>query len=187
MCIRDSSQPVEPTGRALYSERVIHSAIFRARPDIHAVVHGHAEETVPFSVTDVPLRPVLHVAGIIGRNIPVWDMRQRFGDTDLLVTESEQADDLARTLGDGRVVLMRGHGFTVAAESLELAVRTAVYLKINARILLQALQLGGRVTPLTDGEIDAVNARMGSPRATRRVWDNWQRRSASGAEGGGVQ
>lgn len=158
-----------------YSERVIHSAIYRARPDVQAVIHGHADETIPFTVTDVKLRPVLHVAGIIGANIPVWDIREGFGDTDLLVVNQDHAASLAASLGQGRVVLMRGHGFTVAAESLELAVRTAIYLKANARIQLEALRLGN-VKYLSDDEIAAVNAKMGSPAATRRVWENWKNR-----------
>ena len=163
------------TGLPQYSERVIHSAIYRLRPDVQAVIHGHADETIPFTVTDVKLRPVLHVAGIIGANIPVWDIDEGFGDTDLLVVNQDQATSLATSLGQGRVVLMRGHGFTVAAESLELAVRTAIYLKANARIQLEALRLGN-VKYLSDAEINAVNAKMGSPAATRRVWENWKRR-----------
>lgn len=170
-------EPLLPATRALYSERAIHAALFRARPDIQAVVHGHAEETIPFSVSDVPLRPILHVAGIIGTHVPVWDIRDRFGETDLLVTTAEQADDLAACLGAGRAALLRGHGFVTAGQSLELAVRTSVYLKANARLLLQALQLGGGVRYLSDAEVQAVDARMGSPRATRRLWDNWVRRA----------
>ena len=171
-------QPDRPCSAPLYSERVIHSAIYAARPDVQAVIHAHADEVLPFTVTDVPLRPVLHVAGIIGASIPVWDIADVFGSTDLLVTDQDQADDLARCLGQGRVVLMRGHGFTVAAESLELAVRTAIYLKVNAQVQLAALRLGA-VRYLSDDEIAAVNARMGSSRATRRVWDNWARQVAA--------
>lgn len=169
------AQPLAPTDRAQYSERVIHAEIYRQRPDVHAVVHAHTEAVLPFTVTPVPLRPLLHVAGIIGESIPVWDMRNSFGDSDLLVTRIEHAQSLATTLGQGRVVLMRGHGFTAAAPSLELAVRVAIYLKVNAQAQQAAMALGP-VTFLSTGEIEAVNALMGSPRATRRVWDNWARR-----------
>lgn len=168
-------EPVEKTDEALYSERVIHARIYAARPDVQAIVHGHAQEVLPFTVSDVKLQAVLHVAGIIGHDLPVWDMADAFGDTDLLVTSVDHADDLAATLGRQRVVLMRGHGFTATGPSLELAVRTSYYLKVNARLQLEALRLGP-VKALSSGEIDQVLARMGSPRATPRVWQNWAAR-----------
>ncbi|MCF1449897.1 class II aldolase/adducin family protein [Agrobacterium vitis] len=174
-----NGEPIEKTDDALYSERVIHARIFAARPDVQAVVHGHAQDVLPFTVTDVKLEPVLHVAGIIGHKLPVWDMTDKFGDTDLLVTSNEHADDLASTLADQRVVLMRGHGFTATGPSLELAVRTSYYLKVNARLQLDALRLGP-VKALSAGEIDQVLARMGSPRATPRVWANWAVRCGVG-------
>jgi len=168
-------QPVTPTSRAQYSERVIHSEIYRMRPDVKAIVHAHTESVLPFTVTSVPLRPLLHVAGIIGDSIPVWDMADHFGDSDLLVTQAEHAHSLACALGVGRVVLMRGHGFTAVAASLELAVRVAIYLKINAQAQQAAMALGP-VTFLSEGEIAAVDALMGSPKATNRVWENWAQR-----------
>lgn len=175
------ARPVPASERALYSERFIHSEIYRARPDVRAVVHGHADEVLPFTVGAAKLRPVLHVAGIIGAELPLWDMADRFGDTDLLVSRTEHGADLAQCLGQSRVVLMRGHGFTVAAQSLELAVRTAVYLKVNARVLSDALRLGP-VHYLSDGEIAAIDARMGGASATRRVWDNWTSEAGVGAD-----
>ncbi|WP_277053073.1 class II aldolase/adducin family protein [Zestomonas thermotolerans] len=111
------AQPVTASSRAQYSERYIHAAIYAARPDVQAVVHGHADAVLPFTVAPVRLRPVLHVAAIIGAEIPLWDMADEFGDTDLLVNQMPYADSLARRLGDGRVVLMRGHGFTAAARN----------------------------------------------------------------------
>lgn len=170
-------QPVDATSRAQYSERFIHAAIYAQRPDVNAVVHAHADAVLPYTVTDVKLRPLLHVAAIIGYDIPVWDMRDEFGDTDLLVTTPEHAQSLARTLGDGRVVLMRGHGFSAAAASLELAVRVAIYLKTNAQLQTTAMSLGP-VHFLSRGEVAAADARMGSPRATSRVWENWATRAA---------
>lgn len=173
-------QPLTSTSRAQYSERVIHAEIYRQRPDVQAVVHAHTEAVLPFTVTPVKLRPLLHVAGIIGDDIPVWDMNDHFGDSDLLVTTIDQAHSLAAALGDGRVVLMRGHGFTAAAASLELAVRVAIYLKVNAQAQQAAMALGP-VTFLTAGEVAAVDALMGSPKATSRVWENWARRCGAGS------
>lgn len=170
------AQPVVSTARAQYSERYIHAEIYRQRADVHAVVHAHTEAVLPFTVTSTRLRPLLHVAGIIGKEIPLWDMQEEFGPTDLLVINEEQAASLAKALGQNRVVLMRGHGYTAAAASLELTVRTSIYLKINAQAQLAAIPLGP-IQFLSDEEIDAVNAKMGSPRATKRVWENWAKRA----------
>ena len=112
--------PIDLRGRAQYTERPIHGAIYRRRPDVMSVVHNHAYEVIPFTVAqNAKLRPVLHVAAGIGAEIPVWDIRHRFGDTNLLVTTIAQGDDLAQGLGANRVVLMRGHGAAIAGTSIQ--------------------------------------------------------------------
>lgn len=178
----DGKPAVEIT-RAQYSERFIHAAIYARRPDVNAVVHAHTESVLPFTVSTVRLKPLLHVAAIIGHEIPVWDMQEEFGDTDLLVVNADHARSLAKALGNGRVVLMRGHGFTGAAASLELAVRVAIYLKVNAQAQSAAMALGP-VKFLSVGEVAAADARMGSSEATSRVWENWAQRCGATA---GVQ
>src|SRR6266704_1529229 len=131
--VGDSRQP--------YLERFIHGAIYEARPDVQAVVHAHAEAVLPFTISTTPLRPVVHMASFIGARIPVWDIRDSFGDTNLLVVNMAQGRDLARGLGAERVVLMRGHGFAAAARSLPEAIRMSVYLPLNARVLTEAMRL----------------------------------------------
>lgn len=174
------AQPVNGTTRAQYSERFIHAALYERRPDVNAVVHAHTEAVLPFTVSNVRLKPLLHVAAIIGNEVPVWDMHDEFGDTDLLVVNAEQARSLVETLGQRRVVLMRGHGFTGAAATLELAVRVAIYLKVNAQAQLAATALGA-VKFLSAGEVAAAEARMGSTKATSRVWENWEQRCVAAA------
>jgi HCOMODA/2-hydroxy-3-carboxy-muconic semialdehyde decarboxylase len=107
-------------------ERFIHSEIFAARPDVQAVVHAHAEDVLPFGITDVPLKPVIHSGSFIGSRVPVWDIADRFGDTNMLVTNVAQGRDLAVCLGDNSVALMRGHGFAAAASTLIEVVRLSV-------------------------------------------------------------
>ena len=68
--------------RAPYHERFIHAAIYEARPDVQAVVHAHAEDVLPFSITEASLRPVIHSGSFIGAHVPVWDIADKFGDTD---------------------------------------------------------------------------------------------------------
>jgi HCOMODA/2-hydroxy-3-carboxy-muconic semialdehyde decarboxylase len=168
-------QPVHDDGQKLYLERFIHAAIFAARPDVMAVVHAHAEDTLPFSIAgETKLRPVIHSGSFIGTEVPVWDIADRFGDTNLLVTNLKQARDLATCLGPNSVALMRGHGFASAARSLIEVVRLSVYLPRNARALMRAKQLGGEIKYLSQGEIAARN-RGYSPYSTEtwRTWEYW--------------
>src|SRR3989449_5406253 len=147
-------KPVGGDTRPPYLERFIHGAIYEARPEVQAVVHAHAEAVLPFTVSTTPLRPVVHMASFIGARIPVWDIRDSFGDTNLLVVNMAQGRDLARGLGAERVVLMRGHGFSAAGRSLPEAIRIAVYLPLNAPGLSEALRLG-EVNAPSRGEIEA--------------------------------
>jgi HCOMODA/2-hydroxy-3-carboxy-muconic semialdehyde decarboxylase len=170
-------QPVDDgEGRPLYVERPIHGAIYEARPDVTAVVHNHSHAVIPFGVTGTPLRPILHVAGGIGAAIPVWDIHDRFGDTNLLVTTMEQGRSLAGALDEGKVALMRGHGCVVAAGSLGQAVMTAIYLQVNAALLLASLQLG-EVTQLSAGEVAACAEMAALPLVAERTWEYWKARA----------
>jgi HCOMODA/2-hydroxy-3-carboxy-muconic semialdehyde decarboxylase len=175
-------QPVREETRTLYLERFIHAAIFAARPEISAVVHAHAEDTLPFGIADATkLRPVIHSGSFIGSEVPVWDIADNFGDTNLLVTNMEQGRDLAKCLGGNNVALMRGHGFAAAGRSLIEVVRMSVYLPRNARALLRAKQLGGGIKYLSQGEIDARN-RGYSPYSTEtwRAWEYWANKAGVG-------
>src|SRR5262249_41554629 len=164
--------PVTDDGRPLYHERFIHGAIYQTRPDVHAVVHAHSEDVLPFAISTAPLRPVIHSGSFMGAKVPVWDIADRFGTgTNMLVTSIEQGLDLAKALGGNNVALMRGHGFAAAARSLIEAVRMSVYVPRNARALTRALALGGEIKPLHDGEIAARSSGY-KPYSleTRRAW-----------------
>jgi ribulose-5-phosphate 4-epimerase/fuculose-1-phosphate aldolase len=156
--------------RKPYLERYIHAAIYEARPEVNSVVHNHSSAVLPFSVTGTPLRPLIHTAGLIGATVPTWDIRERFGDTNMLVANLEQGRDLARALGPHSVVLMRGHGCSVAAEGLQEAVIAAVYAQLNATLQMNAAQLG-EVKFLSDGEIRETGALVRVPAVLARVWE----------------
>lgn len=138
----------------VYHERFIHGGIYEANPEINAVVHSHALDVLPFTLTDVPLRACIHVASQIGEEVPVWDIRDRFGDTGLLVANVEQGRDLAKTMGKNYAALMRGHGFTAAGRNLGEVLKISIYLPQNARVQKEAMMLGGgKVKYLSAGEI----------------------------------
>jgi len=163
-----------------YLERYIHGAIYEARPEINAVIHSHAEDILPFSISRTQMCCVAHVASDMGRHVPVWDIAEKFGDeTNLLVINMAQGRDMARVLGGNSVVLMRGHGFSAAADGLLKLVRMSVYLPRNARILLAAMCMG-EFKALSEGEIRTRNNfKAGSPEM-QRGWEFWARRAGCG-------
>lgn len=162
--------------RKPYLERFIHGALYEARDDIVSVVHNHAYEVLPFAITGSTMKPAIHVAAAIGENVPVWDIRDRFGNTDLLVTCMEHGRDLAATLGGGSTALMRGHGAVIAGGSIEQAVMTAIYLKVNAQILLAAGPLGD-IEFLNDEEVRLCTKLHTKPAVVERIWDYFAQRA----------
>ncbi len=168
--------PTSRETRPLYLERFIHGAVYAVRPDVNAVLHAHAEDVLPFTISSVPFRPVLQNVGDMGAPIPVWDIADRFGtDTDLLVRTIEQGRDLAGTLGAGRIALMRSHGFVSTGRTLNDLVRLSVYVPRNARVLMAAMRLGGEVKGLHPGEMAARLAIDPESPAMRRGWELWAR------------
>src|SRR5687768_13650259 len=119
--------------RGPYQERFIHAAVYAARPEIMAVTHSHTPSIIPFGVTGIPLKPVFHLGASIGVNVPVWDIADEFPGTNMLVTNIDQGRSLARTLGDGRMALMRGHGCVFVGRNVPDVVRTGVYMDVNAK------------------------------------------------------
>ena len=169
--------PVDAKGRTPYSERFIHGAIFEKRTDVTSVIHNHSHEIIPYGITPVKLRPVLHVGAAIGEEVPVWDIRRKFGDTNLLVVNMDQGRDLAATLGANRVALMRGHGCAVAGRTLREAVFTAIYLQVNAKLQTQAMNLSNEVQYLSPGELAKTKEMLAQQVGLDRAWEYWTMRA----------
>lgn len=167
------SEPVDLRGFRPYKERYIHGCIYKARPDVRAICHNHAHELLPLAVTRTPMRPALHSAAVIGREVPVWDSRDEFGDTDLLVTSNEMGDSLARAVGQGRAALMRGHGSVVAGTSVRDAVFTTFYLRLNAEVLIKGMSMGKEIFYLSPGEVDRSAEIHTQPLSQGRAWEDW--------------
>ncbi|MBB3142149.1 class II aldolase/adducin family protein [Halomonas organivorans] len=172
--------PADADGRKVYLERFIHGEIYRARPDVMAVVHSHSPSVVPFSaVASTPLRPMCHMSGFLGEGAPIFEIRDVAGSaTDLLIRDAPLGEALAHSLGDNNVVLMRGHGATVTAPSLKQAVYRAVYVEVNARLQADALRLGP-VEYLTAGE--ARSAMETTEGQVERPWQLWKQRARQAA------
>jgi ribulose-5-phosphate 4-epimerase/fuculose-1-phosphate aldolase len=167
----------EPVGddRRGYLERFLHGEIYRQRPDVMAIVHSHADTVVPFAITRGALRPVYHMASFLWSGVPVFDIRDFREESDLLVRDRDVGKALAGTLGACTCVLMRGHGMTVVGDSIQEAVFRAIYTMTNAKLQLQAQQLEGPVTFLSDAEGRFATA---TNRATiERPWALWKKKA----------
>ncbi|MBI3050569.1 MAG: class II aldolase/adducin family protein [Acidobacteria bacterium] len=167
------SEPCEPPGRRPFIERYLHGEIYRARPDVMAIAHGHSPSVVPFSLVNTPLVATYHNAAFLAYGVPVFDIRVRFGATDIVINSAARGAALAETLGDKCVVLLRAHGFVAVGPSLPAAVFRGIFTEVSARVQLQAAALGGPLAALDAEEgrkADAVNlATLG------RSWELWKR------------
>jgi ribulose-5-phosphate 4-epimerase/fuculose-1-phosphate aldolase len=170
-----AGEAIDANAPAPYLERFIHGAIYEARPDVDAVVHNHSPSVIPFGVTAKKLKPLLHMCAHIGHEVPVWDSRDKFGDTTLLVSDMAMGRDMARLLGERPTTLMRGHGATVVGRSIRHAVFVAIYLEVGAKLQMQATALG-EIKFLSAGEIDKIIGRL-NDYTLNRAWENWARRA----------
>jgi ribulose-5-phosphate 4-epimerase/fuculose-1-phosphate aldolase len=165
------TKPVNNTQMVGYSERFIHGEIYKARPDVKAVVHGHAAEIVTFSVLQTPMRPISHMAAFLGGPVPVFDTRDVTSNGEMLIRDNELGHALAQSLGTGPAALLRGHGAVVVADSLHVVVGRAYYMNVNARELLQALMVpGSKITYIQPSEAATMAAQDGYERA----WLLWK-------------
>lgn len=168
------SQVVGDDERTPYIERFIHGEIYRARPDVHAIVHSHSPSVVPFTASSVQLRPICHMAGFLSGGAPVFDIRQRFGTTDLLVRNGDHGEELAHILGQNQVALMRGHGFVAVGATVQLAVYRAMYTETNSALQQKAIALGGEITFLDEAEAATADAAIST--TVERPWELWKRK-----------
>ena len=169
------SNPVDAEGRSLYTERFIHGEIYKARPDVMAIVHTHAPALIPFSITKVQLKPVYHRSAFVSAGIPVFEIRERAGMTDMLIRDKALGRALADALGNHPAALMRGHGAVIVGPSIQRVVGRSIFLPLNATLQMQAAALGGPVTYLDPEEAAKIEAREGY--GLGRAWEAWKRKA----------
>ena len=172
----------EPSDRARVpdsvTERYIHSEVYRARPEVLAVVHNHSPSVIPFSVTDVPMRALFHMAAFVGEGVPNFEIRKVKKGSDLLVRDPKLGAALAKTLGKKPAALMRGHGSVVVGENLPRAVGRSVYLEMSARMQMQAMLLSRKITWFDAAEVKASNP----VQDYKRAWPLWREKALGRAK-----
>ena len=162
-------------GRHTYVERFIHSEIYRSRPDVMAVIHSHSPAIITFGVTGARLRPICHMSGFLGAQVPVFEIRHAGGEnTDLLIRNQALGKALAKDLAGNSVALLRGHGNVVVGHSIQQVVFRAIYTENNAKLQSEAMRQG-EVNFLTDGEAEATS-RM-TDEHLDRPWQIWKKRA----------
>jgi len=164
--------------KKLYYERWIHGEVYKARPDVGAVVHSHSPTVVPFASTTAPLRPLLHNASFLGFGAPVFEIRDFVPNSDLMISTAALGKAMADAMGPrAEVVLLRGHGNVVVGPTIQIAVFRAYYTEINARQQLQAMMLDrDHVAYMDDGECETTDKVMQS--VAGRPWDLWKSKVA---------
>jgi ribulose-5-phosphate 4-epimerase/fuculose-1-phosphate aldolase len=172
-----SGEPIDARGRSTYAERFIHSEIYRHRPDVKAIVHSHSPAVIPFGVTSVPLKPIFHMSGFLGTGVPIFEIRETAGDTDMLVRNPALGEALALRLNDKSAALMRGHGSVAVGISLPQVVFRAIYLEVNARLQSEATKLGN-INFLTSEEARLAAAE--NDIHLLRPWMLWKHEIAQG-------
>jgi ribulose-5-phosphate 4-epimerase/fuculose-1-phosphate aldolase len=172
-----SGEPVDAQGRPTYAERFIHSEIYRRRPDVKAIVHSHSPAVIPFGVTSVPLKPIFHMSGFLGTGVPIFEIREVAGDTDMLIRNPALGAALALRLDNRSAALMRGHGSVAVGISLPQVVFRAIYLEVNARLQSEAMKLGS-VNFLNSAE--ARLAAAANDVHILRPWMLWKHEIAKG-------
>jgi HCOMODA/2-hydroxy-3-carboxy-muconic semialdehyde decarboxylase len=178
------SNPIDPRGRESVRERFIHGEIYKVRPDVNAVVHNHSPSVVPFSVTEIAMRPLFHMAAFVGEGVPNFEIRDAEKGTDLLVKTPYLGQALAKCLGRSQAALMRGHGSVTVGQTLPRAVGRSIYLELSARMQLQAIAIagpGGKIVYLDDSEVRASVPVQDYGRA----WPMWREKALAGLKSAG--
>jgi len=169
------SEACNANGRSSFLERFIHGAIYKARLDVHCIVHSHSPSLIPFGLVDMKMEAMFHNAAFLASGVPVFDISEKFGSTDMLVSDQPKGAALAECIGKKDVVLMRAHGSVACGPNLQMAVFRAVYTEVNARVQHWAAALAGGKPMASLDEEEGRLADVTNRGASMRAWELWRR------------
>ncbi len=169
------STPLDAKGRGSFLERFIHGEIYKARPDIQSIVHSHSPSVIPFGLVEAPMKAMFHNAAFLAQGVPVFDIAEKFGATDMLVGDHPKGVALAASLGDKNVALMRAHGSVACGPSLQTAVFRAVYTEVNARVQHWTAALAGGKPMAALSQEEGTLADGPNKGASLRAWELWRK------------
>jgi 3-hydroxy-2-methylpyridine-4,5-dicarboxylate 4-decarboxylase len=160
---------------APYSERIIHAAILKARPDVNSIVHAHPIDICIMAGAGVQFRPMIHHASIFWEGVPTYDDYDFTSPkaTGFLVTTKEEGDRVARLLGPRKAMLMVAHGCIVVGDSVPYAVYATVTLRDNIVVQLGA-ERAGKAKYMTEAQSKHMGAILGG--GLERSWNYYVNR-----------
>src|SRR5262249_35415091 len=119
----------------------IHGEIYKARPDVMAIVYSNVPDLVAFSVSSVPLR-------LGNAQLPVFDIRKVDGGRAGMINTPGLGHALAQSLGRNNAALLLGGGAVIVRSSTNNVVTGAYSLRAEAQQQLFATSVGGTLNHL---------------------------------------
>jgi L-fuculose-phosphate aldolase len=172
----DDVVALDDTDVLLHLETVLHTGVYRTRPDVGAVVHGHPPYATALGATGAELSVLTHDGILFADGVA------RFDDPDLIV-DDEQGDRVAAALGSHRAVLMNNHGVLVVGKDVPWAVLTAATLERAARLQSIASTLG-ELRPIASELARQLLPVKYRDEFVDEYWAAWQRQISR--DGGGL-
>ncbi len=169
------NDPCDAKGRSSFLERFIHGEIYKARPDINSVVHSHSPSVIPFGLVDVKMQAMFHNAAFLAAGVPVFDISEKFGATDMLVSDGTKGVAFAECMGDKDIALMRAHGSVACGPTLQTAVFRAILTEVNARVQHWTVALAGGSPMAVLDEEEGRLADGPNQGASLRGWELWRK------------
>lgn len=155
-------------GPEMHLEAVLHTEVYRARPDVGAVIHAHPWYSTALSGTSGRLEMLTHDAVLFEAGLPVFD------ETAEMITEPAQGRAVAKVLGGCRALLLRNHGVLVVGADVRWALLAAVTLERAARIQVLANGLGP-ARPIQPDELGRVFETKYQGKFVDEYWAYWRR------------
>ena len=143
----------------------LHAEIYRARPEVNAVVHTHPRWSTYLSMTGTPYKPV-YAQGVLLGKIPTFDSPNS-------INTKPMGQQLAKELGDRPSILLKSHGVTVVGTDIVEAFTLAVYLEENSERQYMAMQIG---TPyeFSEEEQQLCREKLWTKSLFQKTWDHYR-------------
>lgn len=147
----EEGAPGELDGWSAPNELPLHAEVLRSRADVCAVVHAHPPRIVAADLAGIEIRPIVGAFDIPGARlaaggVPVYPRG-------VLVRDRRLAQEMLESMGDRPVVLLRGHGITSAAPTVEQAVLQAISVDVLAALSLKIVGAGGILRDLPSADM----------------------------------
>jgi L-fuculose-phosphate aldolase len=165
----DLDDPAALSSPDYHLESVMHAEVYRARPDVRSVIHGHPIYGTALGATDASLEFLTHDAVLFTDGLGIYD------EGPALVTDASQGRAVAAALGGRRAALLRNHGVVIAGEDVRWAVLTALTLERAVRFQSIASTLGAP-RPIPMGSAILLRPQKYQDRFLDEYWAAWVRR-----------